>query len=39
MFKKTDLAINVNQKTRIEITNTLIEAVLKNKDKEKKIFT
>ena len=39
MFKKTDRAINVNQKTRIEITNTLIEYVLKNKYKGKKIFT
>ena len=39
MFKKIDLAINLNQKTRIEITNTIIEAVLKNKYKEKKRFT
>ena len=39
VFAKPKLAINVNQKTRNKITNTLIEAELKNKYKEKKILT
>ena len=39
VFAKPKLAINVNQKTRNKITNTLTEAELKNKYKEKKRLT
>ena len=39
VFVKPKLAINVNQKTRNKIMNTLIEAELKNKYKEKKRLT
>ena len=39
VFMKPKLAININQKTRNKIMNTLIEAELKNKYKEKKRLT
>ena len=39
LFAKPKLAFNVNQKTRNKIMNTLIEAELNNKYKEKKRLT
>lgn len=39
MFLKPKLVINVNQKTRNKIKNTLIDAELKNKHELKKRLT